>query len=120
MTGLIELKEKLKNFYAEHEVVMRPIVKFLAVLVSLMVIKSNIGYMNIINMWPVIIIISVVSAFLTWGMLVLVLAADIAVNIFSMSLELGVYCNAYNVPVLFQIYPKTGSITGVNTFSIFP
>ena len=89
MTGLIELKEKLKNFYAEHEVVMRPIVKFLAVLVSLMVIKSNIGYMNIINMWPVIIIISVVSAFLTWGMLVLVLAADIAVNIFSMSLELG-------------------------------
>ncbi len=89
MTGLIELKEKLKNFYADHEVVMRPIVKFLAVLVSLMVIKSDIGYMNIINMWPVIIIMSVVSAFLPWGMLVLVLAADIVINIFSMSLELG-------------------------------
>ena len=111
MTGLIELKEKLKNFYAEHEVVMRPIVKFLAVLVSLMVIKSNIGYMNIINMWPVIIIISVVSAFLTWGKYIF--------HVFGIG-SLGVYCNAYNVFVLFQIYPKTGSITGVNTFSIFP
>lgn len=89
MTGLIELKEKLKNFYADHEVVMRPIVKFLAVLFSLMIIKSNIGYMNIINIWPVIIIISVIMAFVPWGMLVLVLAADIVVNIFSMSMELG-------------------------------
>ena len=33
--------------------------------------------------------------------------------------SLGVYCNAYNVPVLFQIYPKTGSITGVNTLAYF-
>ena len=113
MTGLIELKEKLKNFYAEHEVVMRPIVKFLAVLVSLMVIKSNIGYMNIINMWPVIIIISVVSAFLTWGMLVLVLAADIAVNIFSMSLELGALVFIVMLIMFlffFRFTPKQGAL----------
>ena len=113
MTGLIELKEKLKNFYAEHEVVMRPIVKFLAVLVSLVVIKSNIGYMNIINMWPVIIIISVVSAFLTWGMLVLVLAADIAVNIFSMSLELGALVFIVMLIMFlffFRFTPKQGAL----------
>ena len=112
MTGLIELKEKLKNFYAEHEVVMRPIVKFLAVLVSLMVIKSNIGYMNIISF-------SIFNMGYAGAGTGSRYCGKYIFHVFGIG-SLGVYCNAYNVPVLFQIYPKTGSITGVNTFSIFP
>lgn len=89
MTGLIELKEKLKNFYADHEVFMRPLVKFLAAFVSLLLIKSNIGYMAALNMWPVIIIISLVLAFVPWGVMVVALAAVTVGNIFALSMELG-------------------------------
>ena len=89
MTDFIELKEKMKNFYAEHEVLMRPVVKFLAVLASMLLIKSNIGYMSAINTLPVIIIISLLLAFAPWSMIVVGLAIAIAGNILSLSVELG-------------------------------
>ena len=54
MTSLIELKEKLKNIYAEHETYLRLIFKFIAAFIALILIKSNIGFMKPINMWIVI------------------------------------------------------------------
>ena len=89
MTALFELREKLKNFYGAHEVILRPIIKFLVVFVSLILIKSNIGYMELLNMWFIMLALSVISAFLPWNVVTVILAADIVANIFSVSVELG-------------------------------
>lgn len=89
MTGLIEFKEKIKNFYAEHEMFLRPIIKFLAAFVAMFLIKNNIGYMGYINTWPFIIVISIIFAFLPWGVITLCLAAVIIANVFSLSMELA-------------------------------
>lgn len=89
MTTLFELREKIKNFYGAHEMMLRPIIKFLAVFVSLLLIKSNIGFMGLLNSWIIILSLSVISAFLPWNVVAVILAADILANIFSVSVELG-------------------------------
>lgn len=89
MTSLFELREKIKNFYGEHEIVLRPIMKFLATFISFVLIKSNIGYMSVLNAWWIILVMAVICAFLPWSAVTIILAADIVVNIFSVSVELG-------------------------------
>ena len=89
MTVLFEMRDKLKNFYGAHELVLRPIIKFLAVFISLILIKSNIGYMELLNSWLVILALSVICAFLPWNVITVILAVDILANIFSVSVELG-------------------------------
>ncbi len=89
MTSLFELREKIKNFYGEHEIVLRPIMKFLAAFISFVLIKSNIGYMSVLNAWWIILVMAVICAFLPWSAVTIILAADIVVNIFSVSVELG-------------------------------
>ncbi len=89
MTSLFELREKIKNFYGEHEIVLRSIMKFLATFISFVLIKSNIGYMSVLNAWWIILVMAVICAFLPWSAVTIILAADIVVNIFSVSVELG-------------------------------
>ena len=89
MTSLIELKEKIKNFYGSYEFVVRPIIRFLAGLISLLLIKANVGYMDLLSSWIVVLGVAVICAFLPWGTITLVLAVDIVMNIFAVSVELG-------------------------------
>lgn len=109
--GLLVLKEKLKNFYAEHEFYLNPVLKFLAVFLSLVLIKFNIGYMEILNMWLVIVGISVLFAFVPWGVIIVGLAAVITLNIFSLSAELAalVFISMLIMVILFfRFTPKEG------------
>lgn len=90
MIALLELKDKLKNYYADHENILRPIFKFLVVFISMVLIKLNIGYMELINMWLVILAVSMLFAFLPWNVIIIGLGAIITVNVCTLSLELGV------------------------------
>ena len=52
MTVLIELKEKLKEFYGSCSGIVLPIVKFLLALAVFRGINSNLGYLKMLNsMW---------------------------------------------------------------------
>ena len=52
MMGLLVYKEKLKNFYAEHEFYVNPIIKFISAFIALTLIKKNVGYNDLLTMWP--------------------------------------------------------------------
>ena len=54
MMGLLVYKEKLKNFYAEHEFYVNPIIKFISAFIALTLIKKNVGYNDLLTMWPLI------------------------------------------------------------------
>ena len=43
MMGLLVYKEKLKNFYAEHEFYVNPIIKFISAFIALTLIKKNVA-----------------------------------------------------------------------------
>ena len=49
MTVLIELKEKLKEFYGSCSGIVLPIVKFLLALAVFRGINSNLGYLKMLN-----------------------------------------------------------------------
>lgn len=109
--GLLEFKEKIKNFYAEHETLLKPVFKFLAVFISMLLIKSYIGYMDVLNMWIVVLGISVLFAFLPWAIVIIGLEAIIILNIFSLSVELAVIilCTVLIMTIFFfRFTPKEG------------
>ena len=122
MTSLIELKEKLKNIYAEHETYLRLIFKFIAAFIALILIKSNIGFMKPINMWIVIAGAAVVCMFLSWGAVSVVLAVDIIVNVFAVSLELGVLMLTVMIIMFilfFRFTPKEGAMLIIVPLAFF-
>ena len=45
MMGLLVYKEKLKNFYAEHEFYVNPIIKFISAFIALTLIKRMLDIM---------------------------------------------------------------------------
>ena len=77
MMGLLVYKEKLKNFYAEHEFYVNPIIKFISAFIALTLIKKNVGYNDLLTMWPVIMGISVIMAFMPWTIIITALTAII-------------------------------------------
>ena len=89
MMTLLELKEKIKNIYSEHILYLRPILKFLAVFISMILIKFNVGYLEAINMWYIILITSFVLAFLPWSVIVVAMLGIIIANIYAVSAELA-------------------------------
>lgn len=64
MTVLIELKEKLKEFYGSCSGIVLPIVKFLLALAVFMGINSNLGYWKVLNSIYVVLILSLICAIL--------------------------------------------------------
>lgn len=64
MTVLIELKEKLKEFYGSCSGIVLPIVKFLLALAVFMGINSNLGYWKALNSIYVVLILSLICAIL--------------------------------------------------------
>lgn len=113
MTSLFEFREKIKNFYGEHEIVLRPIIKFLAVLVSLILIKANIGFVSLLNAWLVILVLAVICALVPWNVITVILAVDILANVFSVSIEQGAILFVLML-IMFLLYfrfsPKQGML----------
>ncbi|MCR5704291.1 MAG: hypothetical protein K6G85_06680 [Eubacterium sp.] len=89
MVKLLEFKEKLKNFYAEHEIYMRPILKFIILFVALVTIKLQFDIKNVVSSWVIILGMSVVFAFLPWALIVAGVMAVVILDILSLSLELA-------------------------------
>lgn len=90
MMGLLVVRDKLKDIYAQHEMYVYAAFKFLLVLIGMMLIKINIGYMEQLGSIPVILAVSVLSAFLPLGLVILILAAVILANIYALSMQLAI------------------------------
>lgn len=46
MTGLLEIREKLKLFYSKYEPFILPVIKFLLAFVALNAVNGKLGYMT--------------------------------------------------------------------------
>lgn len=89
MLEMLKIKEKAKNIYADHEFILKPILQFIFCLVGLILLKNNIGYDPIVNMWPVIIIIAIAMAFLPRSLDVVIYVGIMILDIYALSLELA-------------------------------
>lgn len=90
MMDMLLIKEKVKNFYAEYEQILSHIIRFLASFISMIIISQNIGYNMVLTMWPVMLVLSALFAFMPWRLIVIGLTIILSVNVLSLSLELGI------------------------------
>jgi len=88
MTELLEFKEKLKSIYARYDTYFDIALKFIVALVAVVLINSNIGYMEKLSNPLVTVIIALICALLPYGLIAVVLAGVILANVYAVSLEM--------------------------------
>ena len=103
MTGLLEVKQYIKNFVNKNEVYLKPLLKFVLALVSLMTINSKIGFMQKIDNISVVLIAALMCSFMPMNFIIVVAALFVVLHLYALSLE----CAAVGLVlflVLFLIY----------------
>lgn len=89
MSDLLELRERIKEFYVKNEMYVMPVVKFLLALVVILVINGNIGYMNALGSPVIVIMASLLCAFLPINVTVLVSILYLIGNCYALSMEVA-------------------------------
>ncbi len=89
MTGLLEMKEKLKLIYSRNEVFIIPIAKFLLAFVTLTIINGRIGYMSSIDKLPIVLIVALLCSFLPIGFIVFFSAIFSLLHMYALSMEVA-------------------------------
>ncbi|MCI8483787.1 MAG: hypothetical protein HFH41_05560 [Lachnospiraceae bacterium] len=87
MTGLLEIREKLRIFYGRYELYVITGMKFVLGLVVFFLINSQIGYMERLKHPAVVLILSLGCAFLPINAMMVIAAGMILVHLFAVSLE---------------------------------
>ena len=92
MMKLLLFKEKLKEFYAKYDIYINPVIKFLLALLSLWMLRTNLGYMTRFNSLAVILVVSLLCSLLPIGAVVLFSAIFMLGHIYALSLEAVLVC----------------------------
>jgi hypothetical protein len=91
MSSLLEMREKLRNFYSKNEVYLTPLFKFLLALSALLCINSNIAYMDRLSGNIVIVlVVSLMCSFLPMNFIAIIAAGFICAHFYAVSLECAV------------------------------
>lgn len=89
MTGLLEIREKIKMFYSRYEVFILPIIKFLFAFIVLNTLNGKIGYMTKLDNIAIVLIVSLMCSFLPTGCMVLFAALFSILHMYALSMEVA-------------------------------
>lgn len=103
MTGLLELREYFKNFYAKYETYLKPCIKFLVALVSLITINTSMGYMSALSHPAIVLMIALMCSFMPKNFVVIISAAWILLHSYSLATECAVVVAAV-FAIMFLLY----------------
>lgn len=87
MTTLLVAKQYIKNFISKYEVYLKPILKMILSLISLMMINGKIGYMHKLDNISLVLIIALMCSFMPMNFIIFVAAAFIVLHLYALSLE---------------------------------
>lgn len=103
MKTLLVAKQYIKNFIAKYEVYLKPLMKLIIALASLMMINGKIGYMQRLDNLSIVLIVALMCSFMPMNFIVFVSAAFVVLHMYALSLE----CAAITLVVfliLFLLY----------------
>ena len=103
MTGLLEVREYLKSFYAKYEIYINPCIKFLIALVSLAVINGSIGCMAMLKSPVIVLVIALMCSFMPKNFVVIVSALWILLHTYALAEECAVVILAV-FAIMFLLY----------------
>ena len=83
MAVLLELKENFKRFYNKYDIYIVPVAKFIAALVSFLMLNASIGYMDKLNSPIIAVLVSVICAFLPNGFTIVMLSIFMIAHLYA-------------------------------------
>lgn len=90
MTGLLELREKLKQIYSKTEFLLIPLMKFLLAFAALLILNGKIGYMTRLDNIAIVLIVALMCSFLPSGCIILFAALFSLLHMYALSMETAV------------------------------
>ena len=85
MTTLLVVKQYIKNFISKYEVYLKPLMKLILALASLMMINSKIGYMHRLDNISIVLIVALMCSFMPMNFIVA--AVFTVLHLYALSLE---------------------------------
>ena len=89
MTALLEFKQKIKGLFAQYEVYVMPLLKFILALVYFIWINSNMGYVKALDNIFVVLILALVCSVLPTGMIVFAGCAMMVAHCYALGIEVA-------------------------------
>ena len=89
MTGLLKIRENFRKTYVSYGTYIDPILHFIVIFTSLSILNANIGAMELLENPIVVIILSIVGAFLPLKYIVMLLLVAIVAHASAMYIEIG-------------------------------
>ena len=90
MLQLLELRERVKNFYQRYDAYLLPIIKFIFAFIAFQTINKEIGYDERLKALPIVLGISLLSAFTPSAVMVLLAGVISVLHIYFVSPILSV------------------------------
>ena len=87
MTTLLVAKQYIINFINKYEVYLKPLLKLILALTSLMMINGKIGYMHRLDSTTLVLIISLMCSFMPMNFIIFAAAAFTVLHMYELSLE---------------------------------
>lgn len=87
MTGLLEIRERLRNFYGKYEIYVTAGVKFLLGFLTFFLINGQLGYREQLNQPAVALLLALVCAFMPINIMVVAACVLILLHLSALSLE---------------------------------
>lgn len=103
MTGLLEIREKVKRIYSRYEAFFLPILKFLLAFVVLSVLNGEIGYMTQIDNVAIVLIVALMCSFLPPNFIVFFAAVFSLAHMYALSMEVALVGGCVYL-VMFLLY----------------
>ncbi len=103
MTILLEFKERLKSFYGNYEIYLKPLLHFVTALVVFFMISGEIGFMTRLQNPAILLLLALICAFLPINVTVLAAAALVVANLYAASLEFALVMLVIFI-ILFLLY----------------
>ena len=86
MTNLLVIKEQIIKYYARFEIFITPVLKFIVMLISLIAINSNVGFMGRLKNPAIVIMIALLSSFLPVNVMIVLAALVIVAHMYALSM----------------------------------
>ena len=103
MSNLLEIRETIKRIYGKYEMYITPVLKFMLTLVGIIMINSELGYMDLLNNVFIVLIAAVACAILPWGCTLAVCALFIVGHMYALAMECALIALAI-FAVMFLLY----------------
>ena len=108
MEAISELRERILELYSKYETYITPVVRFLIALVSILMINSGLGYMDRLTNIIIVIVVSLIAAFLPLNFTIVIDALFILLHLYSLSITVAaiVFFVFLIMFVLYLVIPK--------------